>query len=319
MRLPSHLQCTRVLILLACTSAAISACSAQTTAPSDLQAKAVQVEMKNIMYHFTDAIVVHIARLQGALVPVKQNSIPVFDDAHSFKLAINSAEISISTAAMANVLNQYVFAARDAPLKDLSLGAEGDSLKVKGKLHSKADVSFEVDAAIAATAEGQIRLHAKKIRAAHLPVKGFMDLFGIELSDLISTKKVAGVRADGDDLILNPEEILPPPHIQGRVNQVRIQGDRIIQIFGSGAPQATGTGNYMAYHGNQLAFGKLEMTNTDMVLIDMNPQDPFDFYLDHYKEQLVAGYVKITPGFGLRVFMRDFNKLHKRGKSAGIR
>ena len=317
---PSDLQFTRLIVLLTCTSAAVSNCFAQTGPRSDLQGKAVQVEMKNIMYHFTAPIVVHIARLQGALIPTRQDGIPVFDDTHSFKLAIESAEISITTAAMANVLNQYVFAAHDAPLKDLSLHAEGDSLKVKGKLHNKGDISFEVEAAIAATTEGQIRLHAKKIRAAHLPVKGMMDLFGIELSDLISTKKVAGVRADADDLILNPEEILPPPHIQGRVNQVRIQGDRIIQIFGKGAPHATGAGNYMAYRGNQLRFGKLGMTNTDLVLIDLDPQDPFDFYLDRYEAQLVAGYVKITPGFGLRVFMHDFNKLQKSGaKPAGVR
>jgi hypothetical protein len=67
--------------------------------------------------------------------------------------------------------------------------------------------------------------------------------------------------------------------------------------------------NYMAYRGNQLRFGKLTMSDTDMILIDMDTKDPFDFYLDHYKEQLVAGYTKETPSFGLRVFMRDFNKL----------
>lgn len=41
----------------------------------------------------------------------------------------------------------------------------------------------------------------------------------------------------------------------------------------------------------------------------MDPQDPFDFYLDRYMQQLVAGYTRETPTFGLRVFMRDFNKL----------
>jgi len=44
------------------------------------------------------------------------------------------------------------------------------------------------------------------------------------------------------------------------------------------------------------------------VLIDLDPQDPFDFSLAHYKDQVVAGYTKITPDFGLRVFMRDFHK-----------
>ena len=71
----------------------------------------------------------------------------------------------------------------------------------------------------------------------------------------------------------------------------------------------------MAYAGNRLQFGKLIMSDTDMILIDMDPKDPFDFYLDHYQEQLTAGYTKITPKFGLRVYMRDFEKL-RGGKSA---
>jgi hypothetical protein len=70
----------------------------------------------------------------------------------------------------------------------------------------------------------------------------------------------------------------------------------------------------MSYRGNRLAFGKLLMTDADMNLIDTDSADPFDFYLDHYKEQLTAGYTKITPTFGLRVYMRDFNKLNKSGK-----
>jgi hypothetical protein len=65
----------------------------------------------------------------------------------------------------------------------------------------------------------------------------------------------------------------------------------------------------MAYRGNKLQFGKLLMSDTDLVLIDPAPKDPFDFYLDRYKDQLVAGYSKTTPSFGLNVYMVDFNKL----------
>ena len=67
----------------------------------------------------------------------------------------------------------------------------------------------------------------------------------------------------------------------------------------------------MAYRGNKLQFGKLLMSDTDLVLIDPAPKDPFDFYLDRYKDQLVAGYSKTTPTFGLNVYMVDFNKLKK--------
>jgi len=58
------------------------------------------------------------------------------------------------------------------------------------------------------------------------------------------------------------------------------------------------------------------MTDTDLVIVDPDPRDPFDFYLDRYKDQLVAGYSKTTPSNGLRVYMVDFNKLKQKSLPA---
>jgi hypothetical protein len=54
------------------------------------------------------------------------------------------------------------------------------------------------------------------------------------------------------------------------------------------------------------------MHDADLVMIDMDPGDPFDFLLDHYQEQLVAGYTKSTPEYGLRTYTKDYNKLRNR-------
>jgi hypothetical protein len=58
---------------------------------------AVAAEMRNVMYHFTDEVGVHIVRLQGTLVPQKEGSLPIFDDPKSFTLDLRSAEISMRT------------------------------------------------------------------------------------------------------------------------------------------------------------------------------------------------------------------------------
>jgi len=278
----------------------------------------VQVQMRNVMYHFSDDIAVHIRSLNGRLLPVK-GEVPVFDDKDSFNIEIAFATIAIAPESLANVLNSYVFAGRDAPLKNLSVRADSSGhLKIKGKLHNKGDVPFETEGTLSATPEGKILLHAEKIKALHLPVKGLMDLLGIDLADLIKTGKVHGIEVQKDDLLLDPEKLLPPPHVVGRVTEVQIRAGQIVQIFGEAkkAPDwQLSAANYMAYRGNQLRFGKLTMSDTDLVLIDLDPKDAFDFHLDHYKEQLVAGYTKETPSFGLRVFMRDYNKLRSR-KSA---
>ena len=184
---------------------------------------------------------------------------------------------------------------------------------MKGKLHDKGDIPFSTEGILIPTADGKLRLHSEKIKAMHLPVKGLMDLFGIELGGLIKEGKVPGVETQEDDLILDLEQILPPPHIEGKVVSVRIEGDNIIQIFGGSDAKPVKNiraGNYMAYRNNRLRFGKLLMHDADLILIDMDPNDPLDFFLDRYKEQLAAGYAKLTPDSGLRVYIKDYNKLH---------
>jgi hypothetical protein len=283
---------------------------------------AVQVQMHNVLYHFQDNVAIHIRQLGGELVPTGSAELPVFEDKNSFVLHIDAAEIAIPLQSMANVLNQYVFARKDAPIKEVSLKIEKGRVKIKGKLPSKGDISFETESTLGVTEDGNIRLHAEKIRAMHLPVKGFMDLFGLEIADLVKTGKISGLKAEKDDLILDPKLALPPPHITGRVTSVRLEGENIVQIFGEPRKhrwENVAAQNYMAYRGNRLQFGKLTMNDTDMVLIDANPQDPFDFYLDHYKEQLVAGYTKTTNTFGLRVFMVDYNKLNRYSRQAHAR
>jgi hypothetical protein len=53
------------------------------------------------------------------------------------------------------------------------------------------------------------------------------------------------------------------------------------------------------------------MSDTDLELVDMDPKDPFDFSVDGWNAQLVAGYSKTLPNRGLKAFMPDYNDLQK--------
>jgi hypothetical protein len=303
---------SRSLFVLLC-AAAPGIVVGQNSPANDKQEGMVQAQMRNVTYHFSDTVVVNIKWLNGDLVPLGKNEFPIFDDKNSFNLRIRTAEISIDSSNLANILNSYVFARPHSPLTELSIIVEKGRLKVKGKLHDKGDIPFETEGILTPTADGKLRLHSEKIKAMHVPVKGLMGLFGIDLGSLIKEGKVPGVQAQGDDLLLDLEQILPPPHIEGKVVSVRIEGEKIIQIFGgSDAKPAKNirTGNYMAYKNNRLRFNKLLMNDVDLILIDMDPSDPLDFYLEHYKEQLAAGYTKTTLDSGLRVYIKDYNKLH---------
>lgn len=289
---------------------------------SQPQNGAVQTQMRNVTYHFTSDVWVQIHTLDGELQPTSGHDYPVFDDKTSFDIAIRVAAIGITPDAMANSLNSYVLAGQKAPLKGISIAIEKGKLHVKGRLVKKGEVPFETDGVLSPTPDGKIRLHSEKIKALHLPVKGLMEFFGIDTGDLIKNGKLPGIVADGDDLIMDPAVILPPPHTHGAVKSVQLEGQNIELAFGDASAPATalkniGSRNYMAFRGNRLAFGKLLMNDSDLTLIDTTPADPFDFALDHYKEQLAAGYTKISSGFGLHVFMPDYSKLTKRSAQAG--
>src|SRR5258708_40131580 len=111
----------------------------------------VRAEMRNVLYHFTDSISVHIVQLEGELIPTQVHGLPIFDDPNSFTLAIQSATISVNTEALANVLNQYAFSAADAPLKGIRVSTEGDKIKIRGRLHSNVDVTFESECSLSVT------------------------------------------------------------------------------------------------------------------------------------------------------------------------
>ena len=303
---------------------------ASQTRPDDRSGgeNAVHVQMRNVMYHFQDNVAVHIRRLGGELLPVDGRLMPVFDDKESFTLQIAAAEVAIRMDSLVRILNDNVFARSDSPVKDISITIDKKRLKITGKLHSKGDLHFAAEGGLTATADGKIRLHVEKIEALHLPLKGLMDLLGVGISDLIKNGKVAGLRLEKDDLILDLEQIIPPPRLSGKITEVRLEPDSIVPIFGDVLHyqwQSIPAQNYMAYRGNRLRFGKLVMYDTDLILIDAYPKDPFDFYLDHYREQLTAGWTKTTRDLGLRVFMVDQNRLRRGpaparpapGKSAG--
>src|SRR5262249_23602547 len=73
----------------------------------------------------------------------------------------------------------------------------------------------------------------------------------------------------------------------------------------------TPRGNFMLFQGNRVQFGRLLMENTDLTLTDLDPTDPMDFFLDHYAEQVAAGYIKVSPSLQIRVFTKDYDKLDR--------
>jgi hypothetical protein len=250
--------------------------------PAAFSKGATRVEMRNVYFHVDDSIVLRIRDLHGTLARRNRAVPPTFDDKRTFVIGITTGTVGLSTDDLATLMNNYVFAYHGAPLKKIRISTKGDKLKMTGKVHKVVDVPFEIVGDLSATSEGKIRLHPTSVKAAGVPVKGLMHLLGLEVSNLINTNKARGVTVDNDDLILDQEQVIPPPEIRGRIVAIQVQGDEVVQVFGDNnaattvKPRASSSSrgpNYMYFRGGTLRFGKLTMANADLRILDGDPQD----------------------------------------------
>jgi hypothetical protein len=303
------------LFAIACLAGSADIAGQKQEEPKPHNTGAVEIQMHNVNLRMMGGVVLQIRSARGRLEPTGKDPVTL-DDRNSFILEVDNTVMAINTASLGELFNSYVFAYDGAPLKKISVAAKGDRLEQKGTMHKGVDLPFEMEGPISATPDGNIRLHADKIKSEHVPFKGLLHLFGEDLSKLVNVNEARGVRIEGDDIFLFPSRMMPPPHIRGRVTSVRIEGDNIVQVFGESRRSAplqlpAPAANYIYHRGGLLRFGKLTMTDADLEIIDANPRTPFDFSLSEYNRQLVAGYSKNTPSHGLIVHMPDYGQLRK--------
>ncbi len=276
--------------------------------------------MRNVLYRVDDRVVLEVAHLRGALQPTRSDAPPWFDDPASFVLAIDTGDVAITPASLTALLNDYVFNYKGSPLKHLEVSIDDGELRQRGVLHKVVDLPFTIRAQVNTTDDGRLRLHPTSVKVMGLPVKSLMRLFGIELDNLVHVRQGRGVEIEENDFLLAPAGLLPPPRIRGRLTGVRIEPTRIWQIFGGSTraaarvtlrPSGPKARNYMFYRGRMLRFGKLTMADADLQIVDADPRDPFDFYLSHLNEQLVAGESRNQPDFGLLTSLPDYADLRR--------
>jgi hypothetical protein len=290
--------------------------AAQATAPEPPAAnggETVQAAMRNVDFHVDETIVLHIRYLRGQLVPTSAGAPVSFDDKRSFHFAVDSLVVELSGQAMADLLNRYVFAYPGAPLRSLRISIEDGRLRQRGRMNGM-PVSLLSDVRL--TPAGELRLTPVSIKAFGIPVKKVMSLLGMRLAKIMDLRKARGVRVDGNDVVIDPTAIVPPPAIRGRLTSIVLGDTALRQVFRSERqhaptpliPAETTAVNYMYYRGGTLRFGRLTMYPADLLILDQRPEDPFDFFLDRYTDQLVRGYSRNTREGGLITVMPDWRR-----------
>jgi len=300
--------------------------SAGSRAKARAPADTTQVQMRNVDFFVDREIALRIRRLRGTMRS-KAGGPVIFDDKTSFVIHIDAAEVGLTGNDLSLLLNRYVFAYPGAPLKRLRVTTAGSEIVQKGIMHKVVDLPFEIRASLSVTPDGLIRIHPTSTKIVGLHMDKLMKGLGLALDEIINLRKAKGATLVGNDILLDPEKLLPPPAIEGRLTSVRVEGDQVVQVFGPRPGAAVSTllppdrvaRNYMLYRGGKLRFGKLLMLDAEMQIVDLDPRDSFRFDPDRYKPQLVAGYLRLLDGGGLEVSMRDIDKIGRHAADPVVR
>jgi hypothetical protein len=285
--------------------------------PSEAVSKApTQALMRNVWFHIDEDAYLDIHFMRSELVSKTPGAPLNLDDKRSFVMKVDKAKIGMRSASLDVLMNRYIFGYANPPLRNLHAEVSGRQLKQSGIIHKGIDIPFTMWADVSAS-NGMIRIHPTKIETYGINGISVMRAVGETLEKMLTMPKDRGISAQGNDLLIDPQRALPPPQTELHLVDVRIEGDELIQVFDAGRhlPELTlphpEEKNTMFFRGGTLRMGKLLMVDAEMQVADPDPSDPFDFFLDRYNDQLVAGFSRNQPDYGMLVFMRDFADLGK--------
>jgi hypothetical protein len=287
-------------------------------APASRADSLLWIEIRNVTMHLDERATIRVRRLRGQVRSTSAGHPAILDDRGSFSIAVTSGTVSLTAEDLTRLLNDFVFAYHDAPLEKLRARPEGGQVTLEGTMHKGVALRFTINSAMSLTPEGMIRLQPTRTRILGVNGLKLMNALGLQLDDLLDLRGSRGASVKGNDIYLDPEKILPPPAIAGRLASARVEGSEIAiefvttpedSVFDGTVRPDSAVPNFVYFRGAELQFGKLLMSDTDLLIVDADPSNPFDLNLQEYAKQLVAGTSRTLPNLGLRVEMPDYGSL----------
>lgn len=255
------------------------------------------------------------------MAPTRRGVNPSFDDPESFSLNVKTGVIRANIGDIGKFLNAGVIAA--SPLKNVTLLADGDQVKLTGTLHKVVPLPVEMTGTVAVASGSRIRLHVTKLNVLKIPFKGLLGAFHIDISDLFQPRGIPGIEVSGSDIVFDTQVLLPAPHIRGNLTEMRVISPDIEGVYGKAEKDVSRVEqwrNFLRLREGTIDFGKLTMHHVDLIMIDVSNDAWFDLDLAHYQQQLVNGYTRMTPEAGLQIFMPDLDNIPqtKLSRSIGV-
>jgi hypothetical protein len=280
----------------------------------------VPIRLQNVRFKWSDRVYIDTADMAVRAVPIQGTTVD-FDDLNSFVLMMQQSEVVIRPDVLEGMLNESVFNYPGSKLRDLTVTITDDDgqrvLRLAGKVKVMFWIPFKMNAYLSVdTKTNTLVMEGHHVKAMGiLPASKLIKLEPFQLEHLISLPPNRSLMIDANRIMVKPFGLFPPPRINGKIASVTIE-DKVIRLGFAGdpilAPEAPEQ-NYVYIKGGTSQFGSFRMLQTDILILDQNPDDIFMFSLLHYADMIPKSRIELGDMKSARVTMPDFQGPDNKG------
>ena len=282
-------------------------------------ARRTYINLRNVKFHWTGDYFIRTEDADIKVAPRGGEGVFNLDDSSSYVLEIIRGAVTAELPVLEKLFNERTLNYPGAALKNIRLSVEGpagdERLVMRGEMRFGAWIDFTVRARLSVDrTANRILVKSESISAMGLPfAKGIIDLSGLTLEKLVTIRGNRGITIAGNDLVIDPFVLFPPPVYSGCLDGVTVSGNglaltfRTVENFSFPArPQGARNDVFLVGGVVKLAAMRLVFSRTQIV--DSMQADDFEFNINDYFRQISRSSTRITGDGSVVVTMPDYFK-----------
>ncbi len=143
---------------------------------------------------------------------------------------VEHGRIEVSDASLSKLFEQKLEKGHNSKISGLKVHAQEGQIVISGTAHKGLPIPFSIEGPVDSPDGHLIRLRAKKVKAAGIPIKGLLNMVGVELGSLLHPAGTKAVKVDGDAITFDPEEL---GNVRGHIEKVEVAGENMVVDFGA--------------------------------------------------------------------------------------
>ena len=263
----------------------------------------VAMEAHNVDFYLGDGVGYHVRSLKAALVPKTPGEPIDFDDPDQYRIHVLSGEVLVRPRDLDALFNRYVLTYEPRALSSVENHTRRDTLEVT--VGARLFKFIPPVGGLPTTLSGPIKVGKNNwlvytptnVTQFGMPIKPLLDAVGLSLASVTPLDR-PGVKLEGDQLLMNPETLFPPPRLMvDRISKASLDEDGLTLVFASDTSDAGfidpphEADSYIWLQSGDARFFSTLLVNAHLQLLS-DSDDPLQFHLYHYRAQSAAGTIR---------------------------